>query len=136
MILIRSLLIAALAYGMSFASGQQNTTSNFSLQAAQSRTSPILPPAMASAVDRLAEADALNPLPALGPNAQWFVMGQGPNIVIGQAPQTIAQCSIPLAQTKIPDKPTFFMRTAPAPKDSADAMPVLKAPVCPIAPAK
>jgi hypothetical protein len=135
MILFRPLLMAALACGVAFASEPQNARSESSLQTVQLNVPSILPPAMASALDRFAEPGALNPLPPLGPNPQWFVIGKGANVAIAQAPQSVQQCSIPLVQMKIPDKPKFFIGTAPVPKDSPDAMPVLRAPVCPVAPA-
>jgi hypothetical protein len=87
---------------------------------------------MSSAIDRL-----------VAPGKQSAAMKksfhfeiQGPSILQlppAEARFGLSQCSIALAESRVPDRPKFFIKTAPLPKDSPDGMPVLTAPVCPIA---
>jgi hypothetical protein len=90
-----------------------------------------LPTAMSSAIDRVVKGNrADSPTP--------FFMAKEPKLRILELPATevkfgLNQCSIPLTQAKVPDKEKFFIEKGTVPKNSPDSMPVLKAPVCPIA---
>ncbi len=129
MILLRSLLCAAIAGGIAFAAGQHSSTADPATQLFQPAATPsTLPPAMASAIDRLAKPGVSNPPPP-GPVRQWFSL-PAPGIKVAQAPNAVQACSIPLAESTVPISPKFFIRDAPQPKNSKDAMPIIKAPVC------
>ena len=90
-----------------------------------------LPAPMSSAIERLVRPGKHNALPETNP------FTKDPNTRIldlsrAQARLGLQTCSIPLAQVKVPDKPKFFIQQMPVPKHASDAMPVLKAPVCPV----
>ncbi len=118
MILARTLLCAMLASGIAAAADP-----------------PQLPTAMSSAIARL-----VNPRQQSAPAKPYFLSDATKVPIVelpsGQVRLGFQPCSIPLADSKVPDNPKFFIRQAPLPKDSPDGMPVLQAPVCPIGEAR
>lgn len=113
MLWIRSILGVIMLGGSAFAAGPQT-----------------LPAPLSSAIARLVDpgkqTSPADPSPILGTPRTLIL--QGP--VTAQVRADL-QCSIPLAELKVADKPKFFIRQMPLPKNSPDAMPVFRAPVCP-----
>lgn len=106
----------------------------FAIGVASAAEQATLPPPMSSAIGRLANPMRQNEWAKPNP-----LLPEQPRIILvpgNHASLRAASCSIPLAEMKIPDKPKFLMRELPTPKNSPDNMPVLKAPVCPIAEGK
>jgi len=117
-ILIRSLLCATVACGAIWGADQQFGTGDSSFQFVQLQTpSSTLPAPMASAIQRLNKPGAL----------QNFMQRTVAHALI----PTQKQCSIPLAEYKIPDNPKFLIRQMPVPKNAPDSMPIIRAAVCP-----
>jgi hypothetical protein len=132
MILMRVLLCTAITCGTTFAAGPQLPGGGGSVQTLPPKATPnTLPPAMASAIDRLVKPGALKPPIMPEPEHKWFVLAPAPNAIVAQGPTIKQQCSIPLAESKVPaNSPKFLIRQAPVGKKSPDAMPVLRAAVC------
>ena len=78
---------------------------------------------MASAIQRLAKPGTLQ-------QSVQRTIARVPSAAISNFPKQ-KQCSIPLAEYKIPDNPKFLIRQMPVPKDSPDSMPIVRATVCP-----
>ena len=94
-----------------------------------------LPAPMSSAIDRLMNPERQKPTDkadflAKTPEVRILQLPPGP-VRLGLEP-----CSIPLAEASVSDQPKFFIQALPAPKESPDGMPVLRAPVCPVATAR
>ena len=91
-----------------------------------------LPPPVTSAINRLVSAGTEQQLP------KDKSLSEVPGIRMLRISPTSKgigseSCSVPLTQPKMAEKPKFLMRELPLPKESPDAMPVLKAPVCAVA---
>jgi hypothetical protein len=122
---IRSLLLYTLACTALYAADQRD--------ALKQDQQADLPPPLSLAIKRLAnpaEIDKMNPNP-------FLEQGDKPLVLVAPEVGTrfgAGQCSIPLAEPKLSDKPKFLIQREPG--KNKDGMPVLRARVCNIVEAK